>query len=55
MRRLGEKFPGLPMLIMTGVHAGPLPDAPALFRKPFDTATLLAAVDRLHAAQAEVP
>jgi DNA-binding NtrC family response regulator len=55
MRRLGEKFPGLPMLIMTGVHAGPLPDAPAFFRKPFDTAALLAAVDRLHAAQLGAP
>jgi DNA-binding NtrC family response regulator len=55
MRRLGEKFPGLPMLIMTGVHTEPLPGAPAFFRKPFDTAALLAAVERLHAAQVGAP
>ena len=51
MRRLGQRFPGLPMLIMTGVHAGPAGGGPAFFRKPFDTAALLAAVDRLHASQ----
>jgi DNA-binding NtrC family response regulator len=51
MRRLGQKFPGLPMLIMTGVHAAPSEGGPAFFRKPFDTAALLAAVDRLHASQ----
>ena len=51
MRRLGLKFPGLPMLIMTGVPAAPEAGAPAFFRKPFDTAALLAAVERLHAAQ----
>lgn len=51
MRRLGLKFPGLPVLIMTGVPAAPEAGAPAFFRKPFDTAALLAAVERLHAAQ----
>jgi len=55
MRRLGQKFPGLPMLIMTGVHVGPTEAGPVLFRKPFDTAALLAAVDRLHASQPGKP
>jgi DNA-binding NtrC family response regulator len=51
MRRLGERFPGLPMLIMTGVHAAPPADGPHFFRKPFDTAALLEAVERLHASR----
>jgi DNA-binding NtrC family response regulator len=55
MRRLGQKFPGLPMLIMTGVHAAPATPGPVTFHKPFDTAQLLAAVDRLHASQPGSP
>jgi DNA-binding NtrC family response regulator len=51
MRRLGGRFPGLPMVIMTGVHVAPEEGAPAFFRKPFDTGALLATVERLHAAQ----
>jgi DNA-binding NtrC family response regulator len=51
MRRLGAKFPGLPMIIMTGVHeSAPLPQQP-FFRKPFDTGSLLGAVERLHASR----
>ena len=39
------------MIVMTGVHeAAPLPPM-AFFRKPFDSATLLAVVERLHAAR----
>jgi CheY-like chemotaxis protein len=50
MRRLAAKFPALPMIIMTAVHdAGP-PPGTAFFRKPFDTAALLTAIERLHAA-----
>jgi DNA-binding NtrC family response regulator len=52
MRRLGERFPGLPMIIMTGVHGErPVTDL-AYFTKPFDTRLLLQAVERLHAARA---
>ncbi|HET9553342.1 MAG TPA: response regulator [Anaeromyxobacteraceae bacterium] len=53
MRRLGAKFPGLPMIVMTGVHgeAPPLPSE-AYFPKPFDTGVLMDAVRRLHAARA---
>lgn len=51
MRRLSQRFPHLPMIVMTGVHGeAPLPTE-AFFRKPFDTAALLDAVERLHAAQ----
>ncbi|WP_242342492.1 response regulator [Anaeromyxobacter terrae] len=53
MRRLGERFPGLPMIVVTGV-----PEVPALphegyFTKPFDTAALLSAVERLHGRRGE--
>jgi FixJ family two-component response regulator len=55
MRRLGLKFPGLPILIMTGVHDQPVAGSPAHFKKPFDTAEVLAAVERLHASQPGTP
>jgi CheY-like chemotaxis protein len=49
MRRLGARYPGLPMIVMTGVHGGLVPLPPeAFFTKPFDTQALLAAVERLH-------
>jgi CheY-like chemotaxis protein len=48
MRRLSERFPGLPMLVVTGLAgAAPLPSR-GVFRKPFDTAALLEAVELLH-------
>jgi CheY-like chemotaxis protein len=51
MRRLSVRFPHLPMMVMTGLHGGaPLPTQ-GFFQKPFDTAALLDAVERLHAAQ----
>ncbi len=51
MRRLAQRFPQLPMIVMTGVHGeAPLPSL-ALFKKPFDTGALLAAVERLHTAR----
>lgn len=50
MRRLAAKFPGLPLLVQTAyATALPVPAA-ALFTKPFDTAALLAEVERQHAA-----
>ena len=51
LRRLGEQFPGLPVLVMSGIHTGPPPGPAPFFRKPFDTAELLAAVERLHASR----
>jgi CheY-like chemotaxis protein len=48
MRRVSERFPGLSILVLTGPGAAaPLPHR-GLFAKPFDTAALLAAVERLH-------
>jgi two-component system, response regulator PdtaR len=53
MRRLGARYPGLPMIVVTAYHEESAPPLPhqALFRKPFDTGSLLAAVERLHAAR----
>jgi CheY-like chemotaxis protein len=49
MRRLVLRYPGLPVIVMTGVLGSTLPLPPqALFTKPFDTSALLAAVERLH-------
>lgn len=53
MRRLGEKYPGLPMIVVTAHADAPAPPHQALFTKPFDTEALLAAVERLHRARAE--
>ncbi|HUK66768.1 MAG TPA: response regulator, partial [Anaeromyxobacteraceae bacterium] len=51
MRELSTKFPKLPMLIVTAYpDAPPLPHA-AFFAKPFDTAALLAEVEKHHARQ----
>jgi CheY-like chemotaxis protein len=48
MRRLGARFPGLPMIVMSALHdQAPVPPR-SFFRKPFDTGALLAAVERLH-------
>jgi len=53
MRRLAERYPGLPMIVVTahGHEAPPLPHRD-LFHEPFDTAALVAAVERLHGESA---
>jgi CheY-like chemotaxis protein len=51
MRRLAARFPGLPMLVVTATHERPPVPCEAVFPKPFHTAELLAAVERLHARQ----
>ncbi len=53
MARLGRRYPGLPMIVITA-HADETPPLPtqAFFSKPFDTAALLATVERFHAARA---
>jgi two-component system, response regulator PdtaR len=51
MRRLALRFPALPMIIMTALHDATPAPLQAFFHKPFDTAKLLDAVERLHAAQ----
>jgi CheY-like chemotaxis protein len=51
MRRLAARFPGLPLLVITAYAKSDPPVPPAqIFEKPFDTAALLAAVERLHRA-----
>ena len=56
MLRLAARYPGLPIIVVTAYHDAPPPLEPeALFRKPFDTGALLAAVERLHAARAPAP
>ncbi|HET7823975.1 MAG TPA: response regulator [Anaeromyxobacter sp.] len=54
MRRLGERFPGLPMLVVSAYGEPPLPHQ-GYFQKPFDTPQLLAAVERLHGARPAAP
>jgi CheY-like chemotaxis protein len=50
MRRLAARFPGMPMIVVTGYDEPPPLPHQAFFTKPFDTASLLAAVERLHRA-----
>ncbi len=52
MARLGQRYPGLPMIVVTG-HVDETPPLPhqGLFPKPFKTEALLAAIERLHATQ----
>jgi CheY-like chemotaxis protein len=49
MRRLGLKYPGLPMIVVTAYEDPPPLPHQGYFTKPFDTGQLLAAVERLHA------
>jgi CheY-like chemotaxis protein len=48
MRKLREKFPALPQLVVTGLHEDPPLPFEAIFSKPFDTGELLGAVERIH-------
>ncbi len=52
MRRLGAKYPGLPMIVVTGYPDAPPLPAEGVFTKPFDTRALLEAVERLHGLRA---
>jgi len=51
MRRLGDKYPGLPMIVVTGYPDPPPLPHEAFFSKPFETRALLDAVERLHGAR----
>jgi CheY-like chemotaxis protein len=48
MKRLGAKYPGLPMIVVTAYSDAPPVPHDGFFSKPFDTAELLSAVERLH-------
>jgi CheY-like chemotaxis protein len=52
-RTLTDRFPGLPILVVTGYRDVAVPvSTDRLFRKPFDTAALVRAVETLHQASA---
>jgi FixJ family two-component response regulator len=56
MRRLSAKYPGLPLLVVTGYHDEPPVPHVGVFNKPFDTPALLEAVERQYqAARAGAP
>jgi CheY-like chemotaxis protein len=49
MSRLTQKFPGLPMLVITAHSHSPAPEAHVgMFVKPFNTSALLASIERLY-------
>jgi DNA-binding NtrC family response regulator len=55
LRRLRERFPELPVFVMTAfpeaLPAGELPEHTDIFSKPFDSAALLDVLERVHASQ----
>lgn len=55
MRLLEAKYPGLPMLVVTAYHDPPPVRHAGIFQKPFDSAQLLAAVERQHVARPAPP
>ncbi len=52
MQRLGAKYPGLPMLVVSGYHDEPPLPHVGFFSKPFETSILLEAIERLYQARA---
>jgi CheY-like chemotaxis protein len=55
VHRLEEKYPGIPFVAVTAHPQAAPRHCRALFGKPFDTAQLLDAVERLHAERTESP
>jgi CheY-like chemotaxis protein len=51
MRRIAEKYPGIPVLAISAWEREPPFPCAAFFPKPFDTGALLAEIERLHAAR----
>jgi len=49
VRILAERYPRMPLIVLTGLNDPPPLPHHELFTKPFDTGTLLGAVERLHA------
>ncbi len=53
VRRLAQRFPGLPILVATAYRDVPLPaEADRLFLKPFDTGELLEEIESVHQGSA---
>jgi CheY-like chemotaxis protein len=55
VRRIEEKYPGIPLVAVTAHPGAAPPHCRALFGKPFDTSLLLDAVERLHAERNATP
>lgn len=54
MRRLARRFPGMPMLVVSGhLDVSPPVEHQGFFAKPFDTACLLDAIERLYQVRRE--
>ena len=52
LRRLGEKYPGLPMIVITAHGGLELPfGCAALIEKPFETARVVGVLEEVHRAQ----
>ena len=52
LRRLRARFPDMPVFVMTAYpHGVPLEGVAGVFTKPFDTVSLLEALERAHAAR----
>jgi CheY-like chemotaxis protein len=51
MRRVAMKYPGLPLIVVTAYQEAPPVPHEGFFTKPFDTGSLLDAVERLHSAR----
>jgi len=51
LRLLAERYPGMPLIVVTAVHDPPPLHHDRLFTKPFDTGELLGAVEQLHASR----
>lgn len=54
MRRLARRFPGMPMLVVSGhLDVSPPVEHQGFFAKPFDTSCLLDAIERLYQVRRE--
>jgi CheY-like chemotaxis protein len=51
LRKLAERFPGMPLIVVTALAEPPREPHHGMFTKPFDTGELLGAVEQLHAAR----
>jgi hypothetical protein len=48
MRLLARRFPDLPQIVITAFAEGMSESGATVFAKPFDTALLLRAIERIH-------